>query len=99
MRLRTRLNFLLPIVACAYAGDTQTCDVLIRNALIYDGSGAPPRHGEVAISANTIAHVGPAAPVILEAAGSSPVRPAKEAGLKDLLWPEGPRSGVRGPLS
>jgi N-acyl-D-amino-acid deacylase len=37
-------------------------DVVIRNATIYDGSGAPPRRGEVAIAGDRIAYVGPKAP-------------------------------------
>lgn len=35
-----------------------TCDVLIRNALIYDGSGSPPVRGDIALNADTIVSVG-----------------------------------------
>ena len=33
-------------------------DLVIRNARIVDGTGAPEFHGDVAISAQTITHVG-----------------------------------------
>jgi N-acyl-D-amino-acid deacylase len=36
----------------------QTFDLVIRNASIYDGSGAPPARGDVAISGDRIAAVG-----------------------------------------
>jgi N-acyl-D-amino-acid deacylase len=34
------------------------CDIVIRNAVIYDGSGTPPFHGDVAINADTVVSVG-----------------------------------------
>ena len=34
-----------------------TYDTIIRNALIYDGSGNPPFKGEIAINADTIAGI------------------------------------------
>jgi N-acyl-D-amino-acid deacylase len=36
----------------------RVCDIVIRNAVIYDGSGTPPFHGDVAIDADTIVSVG-----------------------------------------
>jgi N-acyl-D-amino-acid deacylase len=37
-------------------------DTVIRNGLIYDGSGKPPYHGDVAIDGDRITYVGPHAP-------------------------------------
>ena len=34
------------------------CDLVIRNVVIYDGSGAAPFHGDVAVNADTIAALG-----------------------------------------
>lgn len=39
-------------------GPERVCDLVIRNAAIYDGSGATPLHGDVAINADTIAALG-----------------------------------------
>ncbi|HEX7574477.1 MAG TPA: hypothetical protein VF514_15430, partial [Bacteroidota bacterium] len=39
-------------------GPERVCDLVIRNAAIYDGSGAAPLHGDVAINADTIAALG-----------------------------------------
>ena len=51
----------------------QPFDTLIRNAQLFDGSGAPARETDVAISAGRIAHVGPLpaarADLVLDAAG------------------------------
>ena len=44
-------------------GGGQACDLVIRNAVIYDGTGASPQRGDIALNADTIAYVGPAAPV------------------------------------
>ncbi|HTO92941.1 MAG TPA: D-aminoacylase [Bacteroidota bacterium] len=60
MKLRITLLFLVPFALLAGARAQQSCDVLIRNALIYDGSGAAPRRGDIALNADTIAYVGPA---------------------------------------
>ncbi len=38
-------------------------DTIIRQGLIYDGSGKPPRIGDIAIEGDKIAYVGPHAPV------------------------------------
>lgn len=49
-----------------------SCDLLIRNGTILDGTGAPPRPGDVAVVDGRIAEVGPirdAAGRVLDAAG------------------------------
>ena len=43
----------------AWAADPQIHDVVITNALIYDGSGEKPYAGELAIDGDRIAYVGP----------------------------------------
>jgi N-acyl-D-amino-acid deacylase len=52
----------LAVAACAgpfavLAAGTQR-DTIIRNALIYDGSGSPPYHGDVAIDGDRITYAG-----------------------------------------
>jgi N-acyl-D-amino-acid deacylase len=44
------------------AADMAQHDVIIRNGQIYDGSGAKPYHGEVAIDGDRLSYVGPSAP-------------------------------------
>lgn len=44
--------------ACQAARDDSD-DLIIRNAMVYDGSGGKPYHGEVAIKGERLAYVGP----------------------------------------
>ena len=48
------------LIALAMAGAAQgaSADLVIRNAMVYDGSGAPPYKGEVAIRGDRIAYAG-----------------------------------------
>ena len=46
----------LLIISCSPSGEPY--DILIKNAVIYDGSGNPPIEGSVAINGDTIAAVG-----------------------------------------
>jgi N-acyl-D-amino-acid deacylase len=48
-----QLLFILPVIGWA-----QTVDVLLRDALIYDGTGSPPFRGDVAIAKDTIYAIG-----------------------------------------
>lgn len=53
------LSFLLVSVGCNRTNNILAkYDVAIHNAMIYDGTGAPPRPGEIAINKDTIAVVG-----------------------------------------
>ncbi|MFQ5743191.1 MAG: amidohydrolase family protein [Acidobacteriota bacterium] len=54
-RLLTLTSCLLLLAACAAPTEY---DVIIRGGTIYDGNGAPPRLGDVAIDGDTIAAVG-----------------------------------------
>ncbi|MCO6478240.1 MAG: D-aminoacylase [Phaeodactylibacter sp.] len=53
---RLLLFYLLLVLASCEAPEEY--DLLIRNATIYDGSGAPPVQGDIAVNADTIAAVG-----------------------------------------
>jgi N-acyl-D-amino-acid deacylase len=63
-------SLLLFVMACTPEAEY---DIIIRNGMIYDGSGSPPYTGHVAINADTIAAVGSLDNVIgkqeIEAAG------------------------------
>ncbi len=63
MRRWNRIFLMLALIA-ATAGCNRgpKYDVLIENAMIYDGSGRPPVRGSVAINADTIAAVGEIGP-------------------------------------
>ena len=68
--MKLKLPLVLPAVAVALlasaaagaAAQGKQHDTIIRNAMIYDGSGKPPYHGDVAIDADRISYVGPHAP-------------------------------------
>jgi N-acyl-D-amino-acid deacylase len=55
----TSLLLLPPLAPSAGCRGPAEHDVVIRNAVIYDGSGGPAWKGDVAIQADTIASVGP----------------------------------------
>ncbi|MCH6559699.1 D-aminoacylase, partial [candidate division KSB1 bacterium] len=54
-----KLCFILILLISGFAcTPTADYDIVIRNGMIYDGSGLAPFPGDVAISADTIAAVG-----------------------------------------
>src|SRR6476469_2400352 len=63
--MRFVLLFAVFLTACASITPvTPQYDVVLRNGLIVDGSGAAPKHGDVAIKGDSIAAIG-----IVEARG------------------------------
>jgi N-acyl-D-amino-acid deacylase len=56
------LALTMGLAASAVASPKIQHDTIIRNGLIYDGSGKPPYHGDVAIDADRITYAGPHAP-------------------------------------
>lgn len=50
--------FVLGITSSACQREPQTYDILIRNAIIYDGSGNKPFHSDIGINADTVAAIG-----------------------------------------
>jgi N-acyl-D-amino-acid deacylase len=61
MRAIRLLTLLLVPIACSCSGEPDY-DLLVRGGTIYDGSGNPGFTGDVAISGDRIAYVGPEAP-------------------------------------
>jgi N-acyl-D-amino-acid deacylase len=53
------LSVLFYLTLATSTGATAEYDVLIRNGLLYDGSGNPPVKGDIAIRGDSIAAVGP----------------------------------------
>ena len=69
MLIRSLFVYLIMVVWCvalqsvpAAAADTARYDILISGGTVYDGSGGAPFVGDVAISGDRIAYVGPHAP-------------------------------------
>ena len=68
--MKLKLPLVLPAVAVALlasaaagaAAPGKEHDTIIRNGMIYDGSGKPPYRGDVAIDGDRISYVGPHAP-------------------------------------
>ena len=56
--MRKALLLLFALTAAACRTSAPPYDVIIRNATLYDGSGAPPRHGDLAIRNDSIAAIG-----------------------------------------
>lgn len=80
MKKRLSLGGCLILVGCSHAAPPPAplppqahYDVLIRGGTIYDGSGGAPFTGDVGITADRIAYVGPSAPAtaptVIDAAG------------------------------
>jgi N-acyl-D-amino-acid deacylase len=59
--LARRLTISLALLLMTACGSPATHDVVIRNGMIYDGSGGTPVRGNIAITGDTIAAVGAAA--------------------------------------
>ena len=56
--MRTIVALLLLLLACACTTTQPQYDLVLRNGLIYDGSGAAPRTGDLAIQGDRIVAVG-----------------------------------------
>ena len=56
--MQTNFFFLLAMLALAACSKPQHYDLIIRNAMIYDGSGNPPVRGGLAVAADMIAATG-----------------------------------------
>ncbi|MEQ8415523.1 MAG: D-aminoacylase [Imperialibacter sp.] len=53
-----RLTYLLPLLGAIISCSSPDYDVIIRNGLIYDGSGSAPVSADLGIKADTIAFIG-----------------------------------------
>lgn len=58
MRYRLSIVASLTLLIACSQKPAAKYDVIIRNGLIYDGSGQPPIHGDIAIAKDTIAAIG-----------------------------------------
>lgn len=59
MKIRVPVSFLFLLSACLFScKESQTFDVIIRNATLYDGSGTKPFVADLAIQHDTIAFIG-----------------------------------------
>jgi N-acyl-D-amino-acid deacylase len=56
--MRIALALLPLLAACVSTSTRPAFDVVVRNATLYDGSGRPPVHGDLAISGDRIAALG-----------------------------------------
>ena len=72
--IATSLTALL-LASCATTPAPPAYDLLIRDAQVYDGSGGAPFQGEVGVSGDRIAYVGPRAPgpgkAVIDAGGKA----------------------------
>ncbi|MDX1943309.1 MAG: D-aminoacylase [Saprospiraceae bacterium] len=57
-RLKILSAILIASILFSCQREPQTYDLIIRNAMIYDGSGNAPMKGDIAINADTIASIG-----------------------------------------
>lgn len=58
MRVSARLSFVLCFLLWATVAVTEEFDVIIRNGMVYDGTGEAPFRGDVAIRADRVAAIG-----------------------------------------
>ena len=70
---------LLTSSALAQAPQTESYDLLIDNGTIYDGLGGAPFTGDVAITGDRIAYVGPQAPGTAKRPSTLPEWPSRPA--------------------
>ncbi|GAB3518836.1 N-acyl-D-amino-acid deacylase family protein [Emticicia fontis] len=58
MRYCRLLLFLLTLLVLSSCEEKSTYDIIIKNGLVYDGSGGEPQKADIAIMADTIAFIG-----------------------------------------